>query len=221
MSTPQAAERYVAGRMSEDEEREFEVAMLENAELAVDVDTRQRIKVGLQQLERRGELDALLSAPRPPFVSRPLLAAAASILMVVLFGATFWYLRGAPGGSGTVALRASAIGNRGVSATYILASIRANAAEPVLEAAASAAPLRLRVVPESPGANTFVATLFQVTSAGEVSVSPQARVTRGQGAFVELFVDPFELSSGRYRLRLVSEPDGTAADYSFTLSIVR
>src|SRR4026209_982222 len=102
MNTTQAAERYVAGSMSEDEELGFEIAVLESPELAADVDVRQRMKVGLRQLEQRGELQKLLSQPDRRAASRMPLAVAASVLIVLIGAALFWFFRGVPGGSAPI-----------------------------------------------------------------------------------------------------------------------
>jgi hypothetical protein len=213
MNTTQAAERYVAGRMSEDEERGFEVAMLESPELAADVDVRQRMKVGLRQLEQRGELQKLLSQPDRRAASRMPLAVAASVLIVLIGAALFWVFRGVPGASAPIAFSASQIGSRGISATYVLASTRAGDTEAIINLPANAAPLRLRLVPESPDATEFTASLVRVTPGGEVDAAPAVRVTRGQVGFVEVFLDPARLSSGSYRLRMARE------EYSFTLNV--
>src|SRR5262249_26550611 len=97
-SPTESAERYVAGRMTEDEEREFEVAMLEQPELTAEVDARQRIKAGLQHLDRLGELDKLVAGPpRRRFVP---LALAASVLLLMLAGLAYWKLGDKAGISG-------------------------------------------------------------------------------------------------------------------------
>jgi len=217
-NTP-AAERYVAGRMSEDEEREFEVALLDSPELAAEVDERQRMKAGLGELERRGELQALLAQPLRPSGFRSPLALAASVLIVVFGAALFWFFRGGVTGGASIALTATPAETRGISATYILASTRAGATDPTLDIARGAAPVRLRLVPESQGVAVFTASLIRVASTGEVSASPTLRVTQGTTAFVEVFLDPAPLPSGSYRLHLQPESGGPAEDYSFTLNI--
>src|SRR5689334_9000237 len=88
MSPTESAERYVAGRMSEAEEQLFETTMLERPELAAEVDARQRMKAGLQTLEARGELDALLARSRPsPYVRY---AAAAGVVLVLIAIIVLW-----------------------------------------------------------------------------------------------------------------------------------
>src|SRR3982751_1189856 len=89
MSSTDSAQRYIAGLMDEAEEQRFEESMLENPPLAAEVDARQRMKAGLQRLEERGELAALLA--QPPAPSRFLrYAAAAAVLLVLGAGVTYW-----------------------------------------------------------------------------------------------------------------------------------
>ncbi len=59
------AERYGAGRMGDEEGREFEVLLLESPDLAREVDATHRIRDGLRELQARGEVDELLYGRRP------------------------------------------------------------------------------------------------------------------------------------------------------------
>jgi hypothetical protein len=216
LKTSDAAAHYVAGRMSEDEEQAFEVAMLGSPDLAADVDVRQRIKAGLRHLERRGELQALLDAP-PRRRYLPV-ALAASVLLLV-FGVAYWKFMGMRASAPGAALSASAGSTGAVSASYLLASTRFGTTEPTFETAAGSAPLQLRIVPESRRATSFRVSLARIADDGETPASEPVRLARGTTDFVEVFVDPSKLTSGRYRLRLMPEPAGVNEEYVFTLRI--
>src|SRR5215510_7980461 len=82
----QNIERYVTGRMSEAEAEAFEVACLEDPELARQVEFEQRLKAGLAQVARGSTAEFV----RDSSGANWMLAAAATILLMIGAAAFLW-----------------------------------------------------------------------------------------------------------------------------------
>jgi len=219
MSSTDSAQRYVAGLMDEAEEQRFEESLLDNPPLAAEVDARQRIKAGLQRLEQRGELSALLAQPAAPsrFIRY---AAAAAVLLVLGAGISYWK-------SGTAshafiagslqALTGAGNSSHGVAATYLLASTRARPEETVIATPPGGGLVRIEVVPDSGTERPYTASLARIAGTEEKSLADHVVVQGAPGAsLVDVYLDPASLEPGDYRLRL-SAGDVTY-DYAFKLT---
>ena len=222
MNSTESAERYVSGRMDESEERQFEEEVLMvRPDVAADVDARHRIKLGLQALEERGELAALIE--RAPQRMRWHYAVAACALLAVGAAIAYWQLAGTARGvmGGTLAaLKGGA--SQPISASYIFASTRSRAQGPVITASPDAGAIRIRVVQESGLAQSFVGSLAAVTADGENVVAERVPLLSGGNGLVEVFLDPRELKNGKYVLRLAPESGaGEAEEFPFTLNLTR
>jgi hypothetical protein len=223
MNSTESAERYVSGRMDEVEERHFEEAMLEAPDVAADVDVRHRIKLGLRELEERGELEALIQRPARRF-SQLRYAVAACALLALGAAIAYWQVEGgarvAMAGS-LAALRGG--GSQPVAASYILASTRSRPEETVVSAEPGAGAIRLRIVLDSGIAQSFVASLAQVSGSGESVVAMSVPLDSAADGLVEVFLDPRALESGRYVLRLApgASDGGVAEEFAFSLNLKR
>jgi hypothetical protein len=224
MTSTESAERYVSGRMDETEERQFEEEVLmQRPDVAADVDVRHRIRLGLQALEERGELAALME--RPPHRTGWHFAVAACALLAVGAAIAYWQLAGTArlAMSGTLAaLKGGA--SQPISGSYIFASTRSRAQGQVITVARDAGAIRVRVVQESGLPQDFVGSLAAVSAAGaEKLVAGRVPLVSGGNGLVEVFLDPRELESGKYVLRLAPESGGggEAEEFPFTLNVTR
>jgi len=86
MNQQQLIEQYVAGKLGEAEAEAFEVACLEDPELARQVEFEQRLKAGLEQVARGSTAEFVRS--ESPLGWR--LAAAASVVLFVCAGVYLW-----------------------------------------------------------------------------------------------------------------------------------
>ena len=84
--TQRLIEKYVAGKMGEAEAEAFEVACLEDPELARQVEFEQRLKAGLEQVSRGSTAEFV----RAENTTRWRLAAAASVLLFICAGVYLW-----------------------------------------------------------------------------------------------------------------------------------
>ena len=82
----QLIEQYVAGKLGEAEAEAFEVACLEDPELARQVEIEQRLKAGLEQVARGSTAEFVRSGS----TLRWRLAAAASVVLFICAGVYLW-----------------------------------------------------------------------------------------------------------------------------------
>jgi hypothetical protein len=222
MNSTESAERYVSGRMDETEERQFEEEVLMvQPDVAADVDLRHRIKLGLQALDERGELAALVE--RPPRRTTWQYALAASALLAVGAAIAYWQYASAARAVMSGSLAALTGGaSQPISASYIFASTRSRTQGPVITVARGAGAIRIRVVQESGLEQSFVGSLAAVSARGENVVAERVPFESGGNGLVEVFLDPRDLESGRYVLRLAPESDaGSRQEFPFTLNLTR
>jgi hypothetical protein len=221
MSPTESAERYVAGRMSEEEEQQFETAMLERPELAAEVDARQRMKAGLQVLEARGELDALMVRSRlSPYVRY---AAAACVVLVLIAGFALVrsYLE-APPPAIAGSLKGLALGSTGrvIEGPYLLVGTRGRQDEAVISLKPGIHAIQLQVMPDFADNRFLLASLSKVSAGKDSALVEDVRVENSGSGLFNIFLNPALLGSGRYRLT-VRRPAAAvpAPSYSFELQV--
>jgi hypothetical protein len=230
-------ERYLAGRLSDSETRRFEAYWTEHPELTRDVENCARLKTGLVELQRSGELGALR---RPSWWSGRLrLMALAASVAVVAVGALAWRgtttLAPDPLLYATVAAlpRLPGGGALPVGATLSLMRLRdARAVDAVVDLPAQPSALRLRVLPDvaagpdaAPGAAgaqpvRWSARLARIDAHG----APRERyrlegLVAAPDGFVDLVVDTRALLPGRYQLALLA--GDPAEGGAFTIDVRR
>ena len=86
MNQQQLIEQYVAGKLGEAEAEAFEVACLEDPELARQVEFEQRLKAGLEQVARGSTAEFVRSGSTLGWR----LAAAASVVLFLCAGVYLW-----------------------------------------------------------------------------------------------------------------------------------
>jgi hypothetical protein len=145
MNDAPAAARYVAGHMSEAEIAEFEAQMLSRPELAADVNVRQRIKAGLEVLEERQELSAIVSGVATR--RRRALALAAGIAVAAISASLVVWHRGE---RASHLLAIETINQSADTPSFLLATLRGSG-PPVIDVAAEAEFVELRVMVEGSG----------------------------------------------------------------------
>jgi hypothetical protein len=205
-------ERYVAGSLSEEEKARFEEAMIERPELAADVNVRRRIKAGLSELEKKNELEAFLKpdAQRPAYVRY---AAAAAVLVIVAAGLMTFWNRERPAPLQAL-LTAAEVGSKSIVSSFILATTRSTDVL-AFEVRRDGGPIQLQILVDDPDAAPFTVHLAAEDSPGArpIEDSTIAQVTDG---FAVIFVDPRELASGNYTLKLTS---GSGAEQRFPFNL--
>jgi hypothetical protein len=221
-ATTRSVERYVSGRMDEQEERQFEELILTQPEIAAEVDAHQRIKAGLERLEQRGELQELLGRPVQPNYLK--YALAASVLIALVLIASFWRSSSISTGPMLATSLQELYGqeaDRAVSGTYLLASNRSRGDETTINVARGTGALRLQVVPEVAEATSFSVSLVRVSGNSETTLAQSLLSRDANRGMVEIFIDADTLGSGEYRLTLASQgvAPATTHSYAFVLNL--
>lgn len=198
------AERYAAGRMDEQEERDFESLMLERPELAAEVEAALGLRAGLRQLQIRGELDGLLRG-RSRFSGWHYQLAAAVLLFIVGGGVLFFYSLG-PGAAPSIMeasigeLRLPSAAARNVS-TLILVHTRSRAEATTVTTSPQATPIALQILPEIPGENpNYRVILERSEGSTTVPASREMAVQAAADGFLRVYLNPTVLRAGDYQV---------------------
>jgi hypothetical protein len=240
------ARRYIDGRLSEDEEAQFETRMIRDPRIAQEVEITRRMRDSLRHLHRTGELDLVTPPPlsmRPRvqlavaadnvmhWVTRPRLAwrsrvqlAAAAAAVIVLAATAFYYLRPAPP-SPILAASIHALPSFGGASepmSYVLAQRRSDDNGVVIPKPDSQGVIQLNILPARPGAaGPYRVELRRAEAAA--SSEPLARIQAGSAdqVLVPVFLNASELETGRYVLSVI-EPEisgrsPATTQYTFTL----
>jgi hypothetical protein len=215
-----SARRYVAGRMSEAEESDFETRLLEDPQMVQEVETTRRMREGLQHLQRIGELDRGTPA-RTAWWARAPLAAAASVV-IVLAAATVYYFR--PAEPSTILYASAESSATGSSPpSYVLAETRSENQGVAIPMPEPRGIIRLNVLtahPDVAGPRQLELKRADTPANSE----PLARIEAGPAdqGLVAVFVNTEQLAAGPYVLTVI-EPQTTGQSpatsrYAFTLT---
>ena len=201
MSQTLSAERYVAGRMTDEEAASFEEIMLSEPAVAADVEFRHRIKAGLGWLETKGELPNMLEgAPSRRFLPY---ATAATVLAALIAGGTILSQQAV-----------ETMAHRDSSQSFRLVNKRSGET-PVLDIAAGTERVTLRVPVDGDEHALYSARIQPAAGSGTPFV-PQSVTLAGDG-MVEIVIDGTEIPAGSYTVLLTAN-DGTTQSLPFTVS---
>jgi hypothetical protein len=217
---PTTAGRYLAGQLSDEEQRAYEALLLSHPEVLRELEATARLKVGLARLRERGDLDGLLQAPARAgplaWLRQPAVVALAASFALAAVGVLLWrntMPRADLLYSSLSALRAHSGASRSLVGHYTLLRTRSTNAEIVFSPPPPKQALELRVLPDiEPGADGYLVQLFRVRSDGSTeqrAVASSAALQPGADAFVTLYADSGLLSVGRYQLKV--SPAGAIA----------
>jgi hypothetical protein len=197
------ANRYLAGRLSDAECADFESQMVRDPQLVRELEAIARFKVGLEVLQERGELDAVVRGP-PTFYRW--LAVAAAIAVLAIGVLTFRSLV-TPGEHSMLAAVPAALTDRQGNVlpsvgTFTVLRQRVTTADAVIALPQSSGAIELRVLPESPApADGYRVSLWQQTPGKEErrlgAVTHLMPTTDG---FLVVFMDTTALTQGEYLL---------------------
>lgn len=206
-------ERYLAGRLSDAEQKRFEAYWVENPGLVRELEASAQLRSGLAMLRERGELGGLVRASWWPGRFR-LLVLAASVALCA-FGALAWRAaQQLPAGVTLAGSAASLPALRGASlpagAVFTVMRMRsAGAVDAVVDLPAAAQALELRVLPDvDPESSAVPASRFDVSlveeTAGDLpgATVASARIAAGVDGFLSVFLDSRTLQPARYRLHV-------------------
>jgi hypothetical protein len=229
---PTLVSRYLADQLSEAERTAFEAELVRRPERLQELEATARVKVGLMQLRKRGELEPLLRPAR--FVRAPIgIAVAAALTMftvgVLLFrpGATPMM---SPFMSSTMApviaaASSSLVDGDGralnVSTVHVMFRSRAEGADATIRHAPSPSAVQLRVLPAQAEPPRYRATLSRLSDDGTATpVSSAENLQPAADGFVSVFADASRLQPGRYRLIVSAQKAASAEGDSFLIRVI-
>jgi hypothetical protein len=199
----ETANRYLAGRLNDDECAEFEKRLTQEPELVRELEAVARFKVGLQVLHERGELEA---ATRAPHWSYRWLAVAAAIAVLAIGVMTFRSFV-TPGERSMLAAVPAALTDRQgnvlpSAGTFTLLRKRQPTVDAQIELPPPGRAIEMRVLPESASrANGYRVSLWQQSAAADPrKLGSVTHVTPATDGFLAVFMDTTDLAPGEYLL---------------------
>jgi hypothetical protein len=218
---PGLANRYLAGQLSPAELQVYEQHLLENPDVARELEGTARMKVGLANLRDSGQLKMLLHERAAPRWLWSSLAAAALVILAI----GLWRGVDAPREDTLVATAGELLDRTGQplapGSSYALLRTRSSAYDAVIELPPQPKAIELRVRPET-SAPAYSVALSRLNADGSVlQIGAASELPVQSDGFVLLYVDSSRLESGPYLLVMTPAGDRTAASSSaFRVKVV-
>ena len=214
------AQRYVSGRMTDEEEQQFEISMLMHPEIAVHVRLTQQIRAGLQRRDERGDLDRL-SMARPWTKSRRVLASATAVVFAVGIGLLL-YIRQPESIHSLIAGSPARLGyansRTGITASYVLAHTR-GPPDVLLIRITRSEPIEIRIVADLlDSSGKYRVTLQRQAGDQLIPIGSASGLTVDANGLIPMYVSPTGLVAGQYTLILKGQ---TTAEEKYRLRIER
>jgi anti-sigma-K factor RskA len=218
---PTLAGRYLADQMSDAEREEFETALLQDPEVAQELEATARMKVGMEKLQESGELEKLVRA-RPLFEQPAFFAAAASVgVLAIGLVLVRWQGVSEP----ILAPLPSVFSDESgkvlpVGSTTAMQRVRSDKYDAEIELPVERQSLELRLRPASPGkADEYSVSLARISDDGSTApVAVLKDLRQADDGFISVFADSALLRPGRYQLT-VSDEGSEAPVYGETFVI--
>ncbi len=208
------AERYVAGRLNDEETERFEAEMVERPELAADVATRQRIKAGLALLEERNELAPLLESDRARSGYRRW-GIAAVIAAVVGPGGWIALQSSMTAGTG-VLLASNQLDGRPVTDTFIFALTRSQPDTPTVVVHDDTGLVHIQLLVAELRGDVRVTLERKRAGSPDEPISDPIAVSASENGLIDMYLNLAKLESGAYELEL-SDADSATQRFGFAL----
>lgn len=202
--------RYLSGQLNDADATQFEGDWARNPRWTAELELDARLKVGLGELRRKGQLE---TAMRGSWWAKSLrvLALAAGVAGIGIAMWT-WQLAGLAGGLQLTPAQTLSPGDS-------VAVMRLRGASPVsgvLELPTQPRSIELRVMPDvsqAPPGDTYSMSLAATTVGATPVASTLRKLVVGKDGFVRAYVDSRNLSAGRYRLTLRRENSQAADEF--------
>ncbi|HZF24947.1 MAG TPA: hypothetical protein VEZ88_01705 [Steroidobacteraceae bacterium] len=206
---PTIAGRYLADQMTDAEREEFEAVLLQNPDVAQELEATARLKVGMESLRDRGELDKLVGSR--PFFEQPAFLAVAASVGVLAIGLMFvrWQSVSTPSILASSASEFIVASEQAlvVKSTPPMLRVRSDKYDAEIELPAQRQALKLRLLPGLPGkADEYSVSLARINDDGSTAAVAVVKDLREAGdGFITVFADSALLRPGRYQLTVTGE----------------
>lgn len=217
--------RYLADQLPDDERTAFEAYYLAHPEIVEELEATARLKIGLEQLRRSGELAVLLE-PRPWFRQERYQALAACVAIVAI--ALFLFIGRGPSFQPLLVASATTLTDRfgdplATVATHKLIRTRGTSYDAEIELPASAQTIALRVEPQvdaqPPRYRITLSSIADDDSLHEVGTISGLQPELPDG-YIPVYLNTARLAPGRYQL-LISGDAGTSAQSDASPFLIR
>jgi hypothetical protein len=217
----QLPEKFVAGQLSAAEEAEFQEYMLEHPEVVEQVELAQRLKLGLQTLSDRGELQTLV-AERPRRNS--LWFAAAAALVIAAMGISFYFHNAfgtpAPVLASSLEQLDARVRALPAVAAVTLVRLRDDTSATRLELAPDSGVVPLQILTGAPAGTSYDVVLRRAAEP-EREIATLPAVATDSGGTVHIFLDASTLENGRHAVELRRKSAEPVSVESYLIEIVR
>ncbi|HMN46279.1 MAG TPA: hypothetical protein PKE27_17005 [Povalibacter sp.] len=212
MDDPTLANRYLAGQLAGAEQAAFEARLIEDPAVLRELEATARLKAGLRQLRRRGDLEHAMPGQRRSAVTAFGLAAAMALLAIGL-GLNFPVGDRPPSIAADVAALTAGHGKTlPIASSHSLLRMRSARADAVIALPATPGAIELRVLsaeaqPQAPYRLRLRRPADATSRAGSVA---ESLIEAAPDGWVTLYLDSRTLSPGRYELDIVpmASPEG-------------
>jgi hypothetical protein len=214
--------RYLADQLGEQERAQFEAYVLDNPAMVDELEAAARLKTGLAELQRSGELNTLVS-PRPS--TRRWVLAAGLVAFVV--AVSLMLVRPAPKRPLLAAMPAALTDAQGkplpVVATRYVMRLRSGSYDAQLDLTTAAQALELRVLPEA--AEHTGQYRIDVIRVDETQpprpIGSLGKLLPQADGYIAVYLDTSQLSPGLYELRLAADASERGPVSVFLLHALR
>jgi len=218
------ANRYLADALTDAERNAYEERLVREPQTLRELEATARLKVGLEQLRDKGELEEALRAN--PLTRSPLTVALAAAVAALVIGVSLWSTHEFGSRSALLAPSISAMTDESgnvlaLGLTQSLLRKRSTNYDAVITLPPGRSAIKLRVLPATTtGAQTYVASVARLRDNDSAeSVGTLRDLHPDQDGFIDIYADSSLLSPGRYRVTLSDASDTSNFD-AFVINAV-
>lgn len=213
--------RYLADQLSDEEREAFEAYYLEHPDVVQELETTARFKAGLGELQRSGELDAVIRG-RPRLFNTRFLAAAAAVAAIAV-GIAFYINRPTVGPllAATPAMLQTNGGMQlAVTSAHQIMRTRSAAADATIQLPATAHAIELEILPEvKEPAASYRVSLARLDGNEERPLAEVEPLSPNENGFIEVYLDSRGLEPGSYIIKLTNDSSTDARASVFSLRV--
>ncbi|MFL6550206.1 MAG: hypothetical protein ACJ8OJ_16050 [Povalibacter sp.] len=196
--------RYLADQLSDAELEAFEAYYLAHPEILKDLEAVARLKTGLSDLQRRGELDGLLRSRK-----RVWRIAVAAVVAATIIAASMLLVRPVTKRVLLASVPSALTDDAGrplpVLTKRFVMRLRSNGYDVQLAVPGDRQAIELRIVPEQTAASPYSLEISRIDEAQPPRVvGTLENIAADEDGYVDVYLDSAQLSPGIYELRLRS-----------------
>lgn len=218
---PTLANRYLAGQLADAEQAAFEARLAEDPSVLLELEATARLKAGLRQLRRRGDLESAMPDHRRSGVAAFGLAAVLALLAIGL-GLDSSVIGRSPSIAADVSALTSAYAKKlPIASSHSLLRMRSARADAVIPLPATPGAIELRVLSaEAQPQASYRLRLRRLVAEGSPAGSVSERIIdAAPDGWVTLYLDSRALAPGRYELDIAPLASAGAQSEIFIIDI--